>query len=438
MPNRLRESSRVVVLGLGVVWAITLTARADIFHLEGHDTIEAELLEDLGDSLRVRTLLGIVDIEKDRIVKREKRATPWQRYEKKRKKVAQTIEAQIKLAKWCRKRRLNAEAQYHYGVVIQLDPDHAEARRKLGFERKGGKWVRRKSDRQANREDMDARRKEREEKRTVHKLIAQWHVRVQGLYRGRLAKGDGAGAKKGRRGKLARKFEDGREKILAIDDPFALPALTKILSAGNEPSRILLVEVLSQFEQDEATMNLIVLTVLDPSSLIRKLAALELLRRDDPRSVRNLRDALHSSDEDILRNAATALGILKARSAADDLISVLSRVERRRVLVSRPTFLRVIYTTYGCCCRYPHGRRYVIYNPEGIGVMTDGTMVGTRSRFEMRTVSVCRTEVQEALIAMTGQNFGFDREKWRLWFLEQEKKTQRDESKKAGEQKQEK
>jgi len=40
----------------------------------------------------------------------------------------------------------------------------------------------------------------------------------------------------------------------------------------------------------------------------------------------------------------------------------------------------------------------------------------TRPLFEERSVSVCHSEVREALQAITGQDFGFVQEEWRRWF----------------------
>ena len=66
--------------------------------------------------------------------------------------------------------------------------------------------------------------------------------------------------------------------------------------------------------------------------------------------------------------------------------------------------------------RVLHGRQMVGYQPGGVGCMGPGTFVGTATDYEMQTVSIYRTEVQEALIAITGQNFGFDRDQWRQWW----------------------
>jgi hypothetical protein len=156
--------------------------------------------------------------------------------------------------------------------------------------------------------------------------------------------------------------------------------------------------------------------LLDPAGDVRKLAALELARRDDERVTDKLREALQSDEEQVLRHAADALGVIKARPAVEDLVGVLSTQRRGRILISRPVVLDRICCVFvrptRCICR---GRR-VRYVPIAIGVLDRGTMIGTGSHYETHWVSIYRTEVQEALIAITGQNFGFDEHAWLAWW----------------------
>jgi hypothetical protein len=170
--------------------------------------------------------------------------------------------------------------------------------------------------------------------------------------------------------------------------------------------------------------EIVVVALLDPASEIRNQAATELLRRNDERVVERLRGALGSNEEFILRNAAAALGVLKASSAVEDLIAVLSTEEQRSVYVSRPVMLDTVWGCFARSARYQHGNRTFRYRPNRIGVLAPNTLIGTEGSYEEQTVSVYRTEVQEALIAITGQNFGFDRDAWMTWWRAQPRKAQ--------------
>lgn len=376
------------------------------------ETVEVEILEDMGEAYRVRTKIGIVNVDKEMVARIEKKQSPWQRYSAKRKACPNTAEGHYKLAEWCDRQGLGGERLDELEKALELDPDHVGARRLLGYIRDDkGKWIKEPSPNAPSPEELAARRQQREEEKLIRDLITDWFVKIKAIHRSRM---DGK-----RRGPRSKKFRQGREQILAIRDPLALPALTGVLSTGNEAARLVLVESLSQFDEDEATMNLLVVALLDPSPVVRKEAAIELIPRNDNRVIARLRDALSNKDEGVIRNAASALGVLKARMAVDDLINVLSKEVRQTVRVSRPVYLGTIYSTFGGHRRVVHGRRLLRYHPASIGVLGTSTYVGTSTHYERQTVSIHRTEVQEALIAITGQNFGFDMTAWRQWWRQQ-------------------
>lgn len=382
-------------------------ARGDTFKLKEGGRIEGEIVEETESAYRIRTTTGVFDIEKDRVVERKASTPPWEAYEREKAKCQDTAEGHYRLSKWCRERGLRTEQREHLLRVIELQPDHAAARAGLGYEKQDGKWVQRKrlAPKKVSEEELEARRRAKQDEKVVRKAITEWHVKIQAIYRGRL-EGESA---------TSSKFRDGRRQILEIDDPLAIPPLTRILSQGSAACRRLLVEALTRFPQDEATMNLIVMAVLDPSAGIRRMAAIELIDRNDERVIDELRGALTSEEEFVLRNAAAALGILKARAAVDDLISVLSTVAVQNVRVCLPVFFDSVYDTFGCGARYRWGGRSVYYRPSYIGVIGPAYPVGTLYYSELQLVSIHRTEVQEALISITGQNFGFDESAWRLW-----------------------
>src|SRR5262249_45821133 len=133
------------------------------------------------------------------------------------------------------------------------------------------------------------------------------------------------------------------------------------------------------------------------------------------RMIDQLLKALRSDEEFILRSAATLLGVLKARETVPQLAAVLSTEAVMPVRVSRWVALDDIYGAHSPEQQYYLTGFAVLYRPNGIGVMGPGTIVGTLTHYELRVVSIYRTEVQDALIAITGQNLGFDAAKWRAW-----------------------
>lgn len=406
--------SWILPVGLFVALAARVELRGDIYITKNGDEIEAELIEDLEKAYRLRTRLGIVDVEKDDVAKVVRKASPWAKYDKRRKRCANTAQAHYELAQWCRERQLDTEYRDELERTIQLDANHEAARSELGYVRnKAGKWVRPKSSKTPSREELAARRQQDEEERLVRKLVSNWFVKVKALHKGRL----------GARGASTtpEQFAEGREQILAIRDPLAIPAISGVLSTGNVDARRLMVESLSNFTEDEATMNLLVAALLDPSEDVRRRAAAALSPRRDERVVQRLADALYSNEEPIIRHAAVALGVIKATPVVEDLINVLSKETVQKVVVSTPVFLDGVRSEFGGIHRYSNGRRLLRYQPTTISCLGPGTMVGSISSVETQTVMVHRTEVQEALIAITGQNFGFDVDQWHAWWVGQQK-----------------
>ena len=405
-------------LGVGVILTITLGASApvlaDLFQLKSGRTIEGEVEKDLGDKLLVRLAIGTLEIDKKDIVSQTPGETPWRRYEKEKLKHPDTPAGHYDLAQWCHKHGLRGKELEHLRKTIKLDPNHENARLALGHVKTKGKWIdprkRKKEEEKADPQRAEQERQEQVDK-LVREIVTKYFVRVKAIYTDRFQGKSPSDAK----------FIDGRKQLLAIQDPLAIPAISNVLYKGSEPVRRVMIECLSQFLQDEATMNLLVISVMDNSPEIRKLAAVELIPRKDERLVDRLRDALASSDENTLRNAAAALGILKARSAVPDLINVLSRETKQLVVVTRPVFLRRVSSTFGGGTTVLVDDQQYYYRPDRIGVVDPEVVMGTETSTEVQTVSIYRTEVQEALISITGENHGFDGDAWAKWLKENSK-----------------
>ncbi len=403
------------VAGCPVVWlALMMTIlsarplQADIFHTKAGDSYEGEIVEDIGTAYHVRTRLGVTTVKKDEIERIEEKPSPWAEYRKRRKSCKNTAEAHYQLAQWCDTQGLSVERRDELEHALEIDADFEPARTALGFERNArGEWVEPKVTRSAA---SRARRERQQEERRIQKIITSYHVKVRAIHDGRMSP---------KRRKVTReKFMKARETILGMTDPLAIPALSKILSEGTVAARLVLVEALSQFDYDEATMNLLVLSVLDGDERVRREAAEELGRRDDPRVLDRMRDALESEEEDVIRNAAAALGNMKAVATVPDLIAHLSIEKMGTVRLTRPVYLGQIYGTFGGPTHYIREGRVVRYDPVDIGVVGSGHMIGVDTAYVREPVSVYRTEVQEALIAITGKNFGFDEQAWLKWWDE--------------------
>ncbi len=398
--NNVARSMAVILIAAGA-------ARADVFHLREGGKLDGAVVEDLGEALRIRTVSGVSDIEKERVIRIEKGDPPWVRYDKKLKKCGETIKDHLALADWCRTTGMKTEERRHLERVVELDANHSDARRRLGFIQEEGKWVKPRPSGAISEAERSERRRAQADERRVQEKITEYTVKLKAIYRGRLSEKVG--------GEGSKAFADGRRQILEISDPLAIPGITSVLSGGHVAARRLMVDALAQFDVDEATMNLVAISLLDPSKDVRAMAARALRSRKDDRIVNELRSALRSDEEFILRNAASALGELKAKSAVRDLVPVLSTETVGLVRVSRWVSLDSLYGAYSDWQRYRLGGFPVLYKPSCIWAMGPGSIIGTVSNYEYQVISIHRTEVQEALIRITGQNLGFDAAAWIKW-----------------------
>lgn len=312
-------------------------------------------------------------------------------YERLRVRFPETPQGQWELAEWCRQQGLAAQRKVHLQRVIALDPDHAEARRALGYQLVGGKWFTRTElmtregyqyykGRWRPRQEIEIL----EEKRELSVLEKEWFQRLDrwqawlGSDRDPIA----------------------RENILAIRDPAALRALgTALKNNGNPEARLLLVEAVARLETAEAAQALAECSLADPVEEVR-LACLERLKaKKDPAVVEFYVGMLRHKDNVIVNRAAVALKQMGDPSAIPALIDALVTVHRFRVPGKRPAMTAT----------FPMG---------GPGGMPGGLALGGGGpKYISRPIE--NRQVLDALVALSGANFGFNPEAWRSWYAAQ-------------------
>lgn len=404
------------LLSFTVGWSGIAVVRADTIHLNQGGTVEGQIIEDTGDGVRIRTLVGVMVVPFESIDHIVKGPSVFDDYDARKRAAPETAAGQVELAQWCEQNGLKPERKLHFQRALEMDANCEPARLALGFVKVNGIWVDGKADkgpdpRRARSQPAKADNAPTEDQKLVAAAQSRWfhYIRVQSQ-----AVNDSPGDKRS---------EDAKRRILDITDPLAILPLARVLGEGGTAVRELLVEALSRFPQDEATLNLAVMALADPAEHIRTMALSKLISRNDPRVAPQFRRALQSPDEELIRRGATALGVLKVREAVPDLIELLTARRLKAVQVNlRPTvyFSQMVQTFSP---QYPVrvGGSTVVYTPV-VGVQTAGTMMGVSdvdARVERRQVTVFRTEVLEALKAITDVNFGFDDAAWRRWYEEQ-------------------
>ncbi|MCA9244345.1 MAG: HEAT repeat domain-containing protein [Phycisphaerales bacterium] len=387
-------------------------ARADIVYLESGGTVSGRVTS-TDNSVVIETVVGRVTLPRSAVERIEKAPTVLDEYETRRVAAGDSAGAQVGLAEWCVANGLKSRAKGHFGRALELDPANSAAREAMGFVRVNGIWVSARGVAKVV-EDAPAVDPDDENVRLIEAVQAEWALKIRAIRTNML------------QATVRDIVADGRERILAIEDPLAILPLAQVLSRGNVVCRRVLVEALTRFPHDEATMNLALLAITDPDEQVRLVATQQLKKRNDPRVVPQLRRALQSDNDGLIRNAAVALGELGDASAIDDLIEALTAQRRKLVEVPSRSY-------YG-------GFTQVFYQPTAVNVgtiaLTHSPAIGlpiygtypqvggyydpTPPRYEKQQVTVFRSEALEALRKITGEHrIGFDKAAWRRWRQEQ-------------------
>jgi len=408
----------VFIAALAVMFVSS--SRADVLFLKSGGRVEGAIIEKNEQGYKVRTTVGKVTIPLDAVTSIEEKPTILDEYERRRGAVEDTAAAHVALALWCEAHELSSGHRTHMREALKLDSDCAPARAALGYVLVEGKWItKRKLEKDSAKSNLadkaesptpEADAATEEARKIIAAIRSQWILQIRAIQSHKLDSG------------IARLIEDGRRKILEIGDPLAIEPMSRLLSTGSPASRRVLVEALSLFPQDEATANLAMLAIVDPDREIRRRVLLELKRRADPRVIPQFRRALLSDNDELIKRASTGLGIMKATAATPDLIDLLTARRRRLVELDTRIYFRDFQMPFFKLTSFTCGPMVTMYYTPTMGVSPEGAgfyRVPVNRDYAVRNVTVYRTEVLEALKAITGVNHGFDAKAWRRWFEEQ-------------------
>ncbi|MCS7238531.1 MAG: HEAT repeat domain-containing protein [Thermoguttaceae bacterium] len=295
-----------------------------------------------------------------------------------------TVEGHWAMAEWCREKSLLAERDRHLQQILELDPNHAEARRLLGFVSRDGQWTTREELMRADgfvlyggRWMLPQAVRLLEQERKIKAAQGEWKQKISRWQ---------SWLDTGRQG-LA------REQIAQIKDPFAVDALVDALkNEKRDWARLLFVDALARIGTARAEQALAYCALADPAEEVR-LTCLDHLKKRHSRAVVDyFIGKLRSSDNVEVNRAAVALGELGDPSAIGPLIEALVTTHKIKISTGNP------------------GQITTSFGTGGTGVSVGGGPV-------VVTQAVQNRQVLDALVKLTGgTNFGFDQARWRAWY----------------------
>ncbi len=311
-----------------------------------------------------------------------------------------TVDDQWQLAEWCRTHRLRAQREVILRHILELNPDHSDARHALGYSQVRGQWV--------TRQDIQRRR-------GYQKYDGRWRLSQEVALIERTKAAEQAEKRWLAQLRTWREMlatEDARQayqNIAAVRDPHSVNALAILLK--EEPFRqvkLLYIEVLAEIGTPAALETLFQTTLDDVDIEVFHASLDEIVRLQPPHVARQYVEVLKDEDNMCVNRAAHALGRLDDTSVLSPLIDALTTTHY--IVIPKQTDN---YTS-------------TFVNP-GAGASTAATPMGGTSFSAGSEAQVLRQrlnnqEVLESLIKLSGGvNFGFDRQAWRFWLANENK-----------------
>lgn len=303
-------------------------------------------------------------------------------------KLPETAKDHWEMYQWCKENSLTAYAYQHAWRVIEIEPDHAQARAALDFLRDGKGWI--------NRDDLMLRRGR-------IKDGAQWRLpeELETLKAEQALTEQVTKWKRDIKAWKADVFSGGpraaksKVKLDSIQDPTAVGPLIEQLKDKDNPVefRLLVVGLLSRIDVPASIQALIGSAVQDPSAKVRE-AALDVVKRKSPEEAASQYARLlsHESNEQVQR-AGSALAVLQDKRYTWHLVQAVITEHKREV----------------------KGSPNQTYGTDSSG----GFSLGGSNKPKVVIETVNNASVLTALTAMYPDvNFRFDEGRWKVWYLE--------------------
>jgi hypothetical protein len=342
---------------------------------------------------------GKLALDKDDVAEFVRKPARELEYERLRPTYPDTVEGQLALAQWCKENQLPQARKAHLQRVIQLDPNHAEARRALDHRLVEGKWmtyeqymhdvvgkVKLPGGAWVTQQELDLR-----SQRQTQKVAEQGEFRnVQRLV-GLLDARD------------ERQRTTARDDLLKIRNPHAVKAVSYYKDPKREKSpavRKLLVQVLGNIQSSAAVELMIDAALNDPNEDVRMEAIYILAEHKEFVAVRRFIERLRDNSNEVINRAGYALGQMNDTTAIGPLIEAL---------VSTHVYVQ----TTG-------GGTSATFGSNG----NNSFGSGTKTSVTRRTYQNGR--VLDALRKISGTNFDYNVDQWRTWYATQNRTKPQD------------
>lgn len=417
---------RRAVLGLWLALSTTLTA--DTVIKKDGGKVNGIVLEEESDDakLTIQTRFGKQRIARNVIQEIQYGGESVQDYKVAAEKYKDTAEDQFKLAIWCLENKYRKEYTKHLKRVIELDKDHPEARRRLGYQLHDGKWMTNDEFKESQgyikhngkwmlpqeKELADTQGEKSKSRQEIYKKIKLWKTWLKS--------------------EKSERYAEALAGLKSLKDPSAVKPLFEIFTDKKsvDSDRLVLVDVLAGIPGGESSICLVKVALNDNVEGNRQAAAGRLKDRKSPELLGEVLKYLKNNDNEKVNRAAVILAEIGDSSIYAALVNALVTKHK---YTHEPDIRDMVQTQQGSSQRLG-----------GTSVQPDGSItqpsVMTRLRAEGRikdqqkntvgwqqpqtqvVVEVLQNqEVLNALTRLTEQNFGFEKGRWLKWIKDDER-----------------
>lgn len=374
-------------------------ARADIFILHNDGQVRGELVnrdENPREKYVIKTSSGgRVTLEAEQVKSVKRQTAAEVKYDQVRLNYADTVDGQWKLAEWCRENKLSKHRRTHLERIIELEPNHAQARHALGYSQVQGRWT-----------TQDDLMKENGYVRYAGKWVLPQEVEILEQQRKEtLAQKDwGTKLKRWSNWLNTDKADLAIESIKAIDDPYAAKALARHLD--NDPrrdARLMYVEALGRINAPPGLDALVNVSLNDGDEEIRVAALEQVVTRQYKPAVGKYVQALKNKDNTVVNRAAACLHQMKDPAAIGPLIDALVTTHTFHIQKGQPGQTSA---TFGTGANGGGGGGFS-FGGGGVEVQ--------KQKIENRSVLFALTSLAPNV------NFNYDVRAWKYWYAAQRK-----------------
>lgn len=303
---------------------------ADVFELKAGGRVQGRMVDSESDDKSEYVIElaggGRVTIPRSQVDRVDSISEVEAEYEKLARSSPDTVETHWKLVEWCREKKLTAHVKQHLARILELDPNHEEARTASGFRQQNGEWV--------TRDDVMAARgmvlyegqyvtpqhvELLERQKNVKATQADWGNTIDRLRRWLT-------------GRREERIAAAHAELAAIHDPAAADAVVNALKRERNPGlKRLWIEVASRIEHKKTVDALVNLSLTDPDPEVRYQSLEYLIKSRRPGLATPYVRALKNRDNVIINRAGAALGQIGDTKAMGPLINALITTHKIQV-----------------------------------------------------------------------------------------------------------